>query len=535
MDGVFLSAQIPPLRKHILGSRCSKVGVPVPNGFGMVFGDNMLVLSARPESPGLWWNRSRDIEEPASPVWGHHLEGGEVKDISQPGSDRILCILFTSGLLYGSPDVKLIFEATGRNANIILMRMSDSRILACHRKILSSKCRYRTVAPGQVYIPPPASGLQPGSWCDSNILKDELSSEAVTPETIYRSLEGVGPVTARALIRHTSDTGISVFESVKILEQALLNEDFNPWSGPEGPLPIQLGEGEPIENPLSGELTSRTHSLKDDRFDLWTSILHKRYAKLQKRLSNVMSALEILVSPDTFRIWGNLLLSEGNSSKRGLKRILLNDWNGVEHDIPLKLSKSLVENAQRYFRKASNADIEIKNLKDHKIAITEDINALDASLAEAPELSIDELNTLLRNYQKRKSRRASQHKEHIPLVLTGGWRCFAGRNARENDEVTFTIGKRGDYWFHARGIPGAHVVLKLDGRVDNPSAEVILEAAVAAARGSGVSSGVIPVDYTRVQSVSRIRKGKPGQVVYKREKTIFVDLDRLPRRKQISV
>ena len=97
------------------------------------------------------------------------------------------------------------------------------------------------------------------------------------------------------------------------------------------------------------------------------------------------------------------------------------------------------------------------------------------------------------------------------------------------------IGKRGDYWFHARGIPGAHVVLKLDGRVDNPSAEVILEAAVAAARGSGVSSGVVPVDYTRVQYVSRIRKGKPGQVIYKREKTIFVDLDRLPRKKQVSI
>ncbi|MCK4506022.1 MAG: NFACT family protein, partial [Candidatus Aegiribacteria sp.] len=419
-------------------------------------------------------------------------------------------------------------------ANIILVRMSDNRILACHRKVSNSKCRYRTVAPGQVYKPPPGSGLQPGSWCDSNILRNELSADGVTPETIYRSLEGVGPVTARALIRHASDTGFSVFESVKILEQALLNEDFSPWSGTEGPLPIQLGEGKPIENPLSGELASRTISLKDDRLDLWKSILHRRRTKLQKRLSNVMNALETLVSPDTFRIWGNLLLSERDNSRRGLKRILLTDWNGVEHDIPLILLKSLVENAQRYFRKASNADIEIKNLNKHEIAIAEEITTLDASLTEAPELTIDELNTLLGNYQKRNRRKANR-REHTPLILTGGWRCFAGRNASDNDEVTFSIGKRGDYWFHARGIPGAHVVLKLDGRADNPSAEVILEAAVAAARGSGVSSGVVPVDYTRVQYVSRIRKGKPGQVIYKREKTIFVDLDRLPRKKQVSI
>ncbi len=535
MDGVFLSAQIPPLRDHIQGGHCIKIGIPVPNGYGLVFGDNMLVLSARPDSPGLWWTECREMTEPVSPVWGHHLEGGEVKEISQPGSDRMLCILFASGLLYGSPDVKLIFEATGRNANIILVRMSDNRILACHRKVSNSKCRYRTVAPGQVYTPPPGSGLQPGSWRESNVLRNELSSDIVTPEKIYRSLEGVGPVTARALIRHSSDTGISVFESVKILEQALLNEDFSPWSSPDGPLPIQLGEGEPIENPLSAELTSKTISLKDDRLDLYTSILHRRLVKLQKRLSSIMSALETLVSPDTFRIWGNLLLSEENNSRRGLNKILLADWNGIEHDIPLKFSKSLVENAQRYFRKASNADIEIKNLNDHKIAIAGEINALDASLAKSPELSISELNALLGDYQKRSKRKTSKRREHSPLVLTGGWRCFAGRNARENDEVTFIIGKRGDYWFHARGIPGAHVVLKLDGRVDNPSAEVILEAAVAAARGSGVSSGVVPVDYTKIQYVSRIRKGKPGQVIYKREKTIFVDLDRLPRRKQISV
>ncbi len=535
MDGVFLSAQIPPLRNHILGSRCSKIGIPVPNGYGLVFGDNMLVLAARPDSPGLWWTSRREMTEPVSPVWAHHLEGGEVKEISQPGSDRMLCILFASGLLYGSPDVKLIFEATGRNANIILVRMSDNRILACLRKIPNSKCRYRTVAPGQVYKPPPGSGLQPGSWCDSITLRNELSADGVTPEMIYRSLEGIGPITARALISHASDKGFSVFESLKILEQALLNEDFSPWSGPEGPLPIQLGEGEPIENPLSGELASRTISLKEDRLDLWKSILHRRLIKLHKRLSNVMNALATLVSPDTFRIWGNLLLSERNNSRRGLKKILLTDWNGVKHDIPLILSKSLVENAQRYFRKASNADIEINNLNKHEIAITEEIATLDASLAEAPELTVNELNTLLGNYQKQNRRKANKRKEYTPLILTGGWRCFAGRNARENDEITFSIGKRGDYWFHARGIPGAHVVLKLDGRADNPSSEVIIEAAVAAARGSGVSSGVVPVDYTMVQYVSRIRKGKPGQVIYKREKTIFVDLDRLPRKKQVSI
>lgn len=531
MDGVFLSAQIPSIRKNVSGKRCLEVGFPVPDGIGLVFGDGMLVLSARPDSPGLWWTSRREMTEPVSPVWCHHLEGSEVKEIIQPGADRILHIHFRSTLLYGASDVQLIFEATGRNANLILVRVKDNRILACHRKVLSSKCRYRTIAPGQVYRPPPSSGLHPGSWGNSTILRDELATNRITPAIIYRLLEGTGPITARALIRHAEDKGVPVFEAVLILEQALLNEDFHPWSGQDGPLPIPLGPGKLLENPLSPELSSRTFNLKEDRLGTWTSILRKRLSKLLKRLENVKNASKSLVVPDTFRVWGNLLLSASNNSKKGIRRIVLTDWNGIEHDIPLKPSKSLVENAQRYFRKASNADIEIKNLDEHKASASEEIARLEDSLTRASELTVDELDTLLRNHLKKKSRKDIQRREITPLVLTGGWRCFAGRNARENDEITFSIGKRGDYWFHARGIPGAHVVLKLDGRLDNPSAEVILEAAVAAARGSGLSSGVVPVDYTRIQYVNRMRKGKPGQVVYTREKSIFVDLDRLSRKK----
>ena len=527
MDGVFLSALLPPVKQLILNRKCRKIGCPAREEFGLQFDNGILVLNARPDSPGLIWSKTVNMSELSSPAWSHHINGTQVKELTQPGSDRILHIRFKSELLYGNSDVTLVFEATGRNANVILVRDEDGRILACHRKVTSSISRYRTVVPGQVYVPPPASGLSPGSWSSSSELKSSIENETNSSAVLYKMLEGVGPLTARALIRHSKANHISLLRTVEKLENALLEKNFSPWESPEGPLPIQLGDGKPIENPLAFRITGEITGIRESRLNTWTSVLKRRLSFLRRRLDSIRSAMDELVSPEKYRIWGNLLLSETDNSRKGLSELVLKDWNGLEHTIPLKPSRSLKSNAGRFFRKAANAGIEKLNLKTHEHSTLNEIESLEKSLAKAGELTVDELDTVIENYQKKERDKDEQRKSIGVKLLSGGWRCFAGRNARENEEVTFRMGKRGDFWFHARGIPGAHVLLKLDGRADNPPENVILEAAAEAARGSGTSSGIIPVDYTRVQYVKRMRKGKSGQVTYTREKTVFIDLGRL--------
>ena len=528
MDGVFLSALLPPLKDLILGGKCRKIGCPSRDAFGLMFDEGVLVLNARPDSPGLTWSDTVNMIELPSPAWSHHLDGAKVQDLDQPGADRILHICFKSGLLYGNSDVTLIFEAAGRNANVILIRSKDRRILACHRKVPSARSRYRTVAPGQVYVPPPPSGLSPGSWGSSTELKNSIENEKNSPAVLYKLLEGVGPVTARALIRHAEVNETPLIEAVAELEKALLEQCFSPWEGPDGPLPIKLNGGKPIEDPLSMKAVEEDPTgIREDRFETWTIILRRRLSFLRKRLTSVVTALDGLVSPEKYRTWGSLLLSAENNSRKGLREIELIDWNGCEHRIPLKPFRSLKSNAARFFRKASNTGMEKRNLEEHKRSALNEIESLEISLSAASDLTIDELEVLLRNHRREVRDQDDRRRRIEAVLLSSGWRYFAGRNARENEEVTFKIGKRGDLWFHARGYPGAHVVLKLDGRTDNPPGEIILEAAVEAARRCGASSGVIPVDYTRVQYVNRRRKGKPGQVVYTREKTVFVDLDKL--------
>jgi predicted ribosome quality control (RQC) complex YloA/Tae2 family protein len=295
--------------------------------------------------------------------------------------------------------------------------------------------------------------------------------------------------------------------------------------GPEGPLPISLGPGTPIEDPLSGSDLKELPTVRQDRLSQLRNMLGGRLSYLRRRLERVSSAMESLVSPDDYRIWGNLLLTVENGSRKGLTEIGLTDWEGRDHVIPLKPSRTLRSNASRYFRKASNTGREKRHLHSIMESTGREIADLEKTLEGAQELDAGQLLNLIRDHTKKSESAAEQGRRLKAVVLSGGWRCFVGRNARQNEEVTFGMGRRGDIWFHARGIPGAHVILKMDGRAGNPPAGIMMEAALLAARGSGVSSGVVPVDYTGVQYVNRMKKGKPGQVNYTREKTIFVDLD----------
>ena len=106
---------------------------------------------------------------------------------------------------------------------------------------------------------------------------------------------------------------------------------------------------------------------------------------------------------------------------------------------------------------------------------------------------------------------------------SSGWTVWVGRNQRENDQLTHRMASREDLWFHASGYPGSHVVLRREGRKEEPGARTIEEAAALAAYWSkGRSARKVPVVYTRVKHVSKPRGGAPGLAVLRREKTVIV-------------
>jgi len=522
-EGVFISSLVPVIEERIGGRRCIAVDAPARRGIRLVFPDGCLFLSAVPGSPGVWWEEKPVTVLHQLPVWSDHLPGASVRAVHTHGVDRVLEIELDTDAPYTAEALRLILEATGRNGNLILVRRKDSRILACMRKITSEHCRYRAIVPGCRYQPPPSSGLPPEQWATSEKLMTALSGE-VSERDIFELLEGVGPVTSRALIEEARLASTSVFEQVCRLADSMIRKEFYLWMGPCGPLPLKLGPGVPLQDPLGFRTADRQTAAPE--LDELGAILRKERLRLIRKSDRLEEAIRSMVPDKVYRNWGNLLLMHAERMEKGQESVVLEDWEGNQVEIPLKPARSPVENAQRFFRKAGKTRKERDNLVTLLETTSTRISEIDEILRDAQLLEREGLRKFL-GVERKRRRIRDKRPGPSEVMLASGWRCFTGRNARDNDRVTFRIGRRGDLWFHARGTGGAHVILKRNGRADNPSAIALMEAAhIAALNSSGASGGVVPVDYTLVQYVRKIKGGKPGQVVYTREKTLFVDLDR---------
>ena len=109
----------------------------------------------------------------------------------------------------------------------------------------------------------------------------------------------------------------------------------------------------------------------------------------------------------------------------------------------------------------------------------------------------------------------------MKVQLTPETFLYIGKNNRQNDEVTFKLGRGGDLWFHAKNMPGSHVILKTT--LPQAREEDILTAArLAAGFSKGKEADRVPVDYTEKRLVKKPHGAKPGFVIYTGQTTLFV-------------
>jgi predicted ribosome quality control (RQC) complex YloA/Tae2 family protein len=102
-----------------------------------------------------------------------------------------------------------------------------------------------------------------------------------------------------------------------------------------------------------------------------------------------------------------------------------------------------------------------------------------------------------------------------------GFTLLAGKNSRQNEQVTFHDATSNDMWLHARGVPGAHVIVKSAGR-PVPEATLREAAALAAYYSQARGAGSVPVDYTQQRYVRHMKGGGTGMVVYDHERTMYI-------------
>jgi predicted ribosome quality control (RQC) complex YloA/Tae2 family protein len=251
--------------------------------------------------------------------------------------------------------------------------------------------------------------------------------------------------------------------------------------------------------------------------------------RTERRLEALQVSMRQATETEQLRERGEWILSYAHTIEPGQKELVAETHDGEVRIIPLDPAKSAVENAQAYFaryRKAQRAaEGGPARLEAASLALR-DLEQLETDLdlaASRPE--IDEVRAALVEAGHWKAKGGKMPKsgrsQPLSLAVAGGFRILVGRNSRQNDEVTFRRAKSDDWWFHARGVPGSHVIVFSEGK-ELPIETIRQTAELAAYFSRSRAEAKVLVDYTRRRYVRRIPRGAPGLVTYRREQSIRV-------------
>jgi predicted ribosome quality control (RQC) complex YloA/Tae2 family protein len=272
----------------------------------------------------------------------------------------------------------------------------------------------------------------------------------------------------------------------------------------------------------------------------------KLYLQLDKTLKNKLDYLErslkkinehenLEQKKKESELKGNLLLTFQREIEKGLKSVKLpNIFSEAQEEIEIKLNsaKSVPQNANQYFLKYKNIGEKKKILTIKKQTIIDEkneIGTLKKNLENAE--SLNNLKKLEKKMVQRglllkpnKLKNGGSVKQFKKFNIGKGLYIYIGKNGADNDALTFEFAQKFDLWFHAQGAPGSHVILRKHTQGDIVSAEQIkIAAEFAAGYSKSKHSKTVPVIYTEVRFVSRIRKAPPGTVKIKNEQVLFVE------------
>lgn len=277
------------------------------------------------------------------------------------------------------------------------------------------------------------------------------------------------------------------------------------------------------------------------------AMLAREVRQKQQLLEDQHNLLAKYSESEHYRHYGDLLVANLYQIKQGSRFAEIEDWQTSQLvRIELDPAKTPAAVAQRYFNLYKKAQRGIAEVEKRIKILADELAWLREQLwlAETAEHEADLLPDLIKssaesdrqpnnkgskkqnknaNKKEDKSARGGRKRvDFTPVLEIDGCRYYAGRNARQNDSLTFQLARRGDYWFHANDVPGAHVILrKAEGEVS----EIDLHrgAQLAAWFSFARNSSKVPVDCADVAHVRRIPGGGPGRVSYTHQKTLLAD------------
>ncbi|HGA4088617.1 TPA: NFACT family protein [Streptococcus agalactiae] len=534
-DGFFLHHLTNELQEQIEKGRIQKVNQPFDHELVLTIRNNRrnykLLLSAHPVF-GRIQTTEANFQNPQNPntftmIMRKYLQGAVIETIQQIENDRILEIVVSNKNEIGDHiKATLVVEIMGKHSNIILIDKNEHKIIESIKHVGFSQNSYRTILPGSTYIAPPKTkAINPFDISDQTLF-ELLQTNDLSPKNLQQLLQGLGRDTALELSHCLKDNKLNDFRQ-------FFSREYYPSLTEKSFSAVQFSSSHETFQSL-GQLLDYYYQEKaeKDRIAQQASdLIHRVQSELEKNIKKLAKQQDELLATENaeeFRQKGELLTTYLSMVPNNQDVVVLDNYY-TNQTIEISLDRALTpnQNAQRYFKKYQKLKEAVKHLKgiisDTENTITY-LESVETSLNHASMEDINDIREELveTGFIKRRAH-DKQHKHKKPeqyLASDGKTIIMVGRNNLQNDELTFKMARKGELWFHAKDIPGSHVLIR-DNL--NPSDEVKTDAAELAAYYSKARlSNLVQVDMIEAKKLNKPSGTKPGFVTYTGQKTLRV-------------
>ena len=560
-DGIVISNLTYELNTNLVGGRISKISMPEDNELIFTIKNNAktyrLLVSASASLPLVYLT---DVNKPAPKVapaflmlLRKYIGTAKINDIFQMGLERILCFELEHLNELGDLSHKRMYiEIMGKHSNIIFTD-ENNKIIDSIKRISANMSSLREVLPGREYFLP--EELKKKDLLNTKLeefIEILKSKEYPLSKSIYMNFAGISPLIAEEIILRASlpsqapSTSLGELEYTHLFHtiQNLL-EDINTHNFT--PNIIYKGE-EAIEFSSISLYSYEGKEYKKKSFDSVSKMLYDFYSSREAFVLNrqkssdlrriVNTALERASKKydlqekqlqdadkkDIYRVYGDLLNTYGYSLKGGESSFTTENFydDNKEITIPLDKNKSAKENAKKYYDKYAKLSRTTKALSEEILKTKNDMEHLQ-SIQTALEVSSDDESLsqirqelvdfgYIKKHSSAKKQKITSHPYHY--ISSDGYDIYVGKNNYQNEELTFKVATGNDWWFHAKGIPGSHVILKSNNEEELPDRAYEEAAALAAFYSKAKDADKVEVDYIQKKIIKKVAGAAPGFVIY---------------------
>lgn len=586
LDGVVISGIVHEMNSRILGGKIYKIYQPEVDEICIVIKNKLeneniterLVLSADASLPLIYLTKSAKENPAAAPnfcmLLRKHIGNGRISKIEQPMRERIVEItvehLDELGDLCSK---KLIIEIMGKHSNIIFTD-SEGMIIDSIKHISHQISSVREVLPGRTYEYPPSQNKKSPLDVDVNFFMNHILKEPCSvAKAIYTSVTGISPILAneicyRAGIDGSSATaalslsdGETLYKSYEALKADLEQEAYYPCIAYEGYMPREFSV---VKLTMYGDVSDKEMPAADvngiKTFERVSPAIEEYYSKksiatrmkqrsidLRKIVSNAiertakkydlqLAQLKDTEKRDKYKVYGELITAYGYGAKPGdTKLVCENYYTGEEITIPLDPELTAMECGKKYFAKYNKLKRTYEALTELIKTSKEELEYLKSverfleiatSEADIKEIKKElvENGYIKGKVQKGKGVRETKSKP-LHYISSDGFHMYVGKNNLQNEELTFKLATGNDMWFHAKNMPGSHVIVKLNGAGELPDQTYEEAARLAAYYSSGNKAPKVEIDYTEKKNLKKPPKSMPGFVIYHTNYSMTIEPD----------